>query len=158
MITVVTLRMNLPLSAASPVEAVVFARFSSEGLAGWCISVLIKQDPGRECEDDRETRIDERRRAEVWLQVADLNNPVRDERQRQSADDADHPRWKIGAENIYCWRAVTENVHRKETDDQQRQDDNDKSQERATIFHRLGRLTSGGAGRARSPTLSASAA
>jgi hypothetical protein len=66
-------------------------------------SVLVKQNPGREREDDHQTRVDQRGRTDVRLQVTHLRNPMRDQRQRQSAQDADHPCWKIGAEHIDCW-------------------------------------------------------
>ena len=45
-------------------------------------------------------RIDERRRTEIWLQMAHLHNPVRHKSQRQPAYNADHPGRKIGTEDI----------------------------------------------------------
>jgi hypothetical protein len=101
MITDVILRMNLPRSAPLSAEITTFSSF--EGVAAWCMSVLVKKNPGREGEDDHQARIDERGRTEVWLQMADLNDPMRNERQGQSADDADHPCRKVRAKNIDGW-------------------------------------------------------
>ena len=64
------------------------------------MSVLVKENPRREGEDDHETRVDEWRRTEVGFQVADLQDPMGNQRQRQSANNADHPCRKIGAEKI----------------------------------------------------------
>src|SRR6266480_278361 len=64
------------------------------------MSVLVEQNPGRECEDDHQRRIDERRRTNVRFQFANLNDPVRDEGQSKAAQDTDHPGRKIGTENI----------------------------------------------------------
>ena len=64
------------------------------------MSVLVKENPRREGEDDHETRVDEWRRTEVGFQVADLQDPMGNQRQRQSANNTDHPCRKIGAEKI----------------------------------------------------------
>ena len=64
------------------------------------MSVLVEQNPGRECENDHEARVDQRSRTEVRFQFANLNDPVRDEGQRKAAQDTNHPGRKIGTENI----------------------------------------------------------
>jgi len=43
-------------------------------------SILVKQDPRRECEDDHERRVDEWGGTDVRFQIASLNDPMRDER------------------------------------------------------------------------------
>src|SRR5947208_16803074 len=92
------LRTNLCCSMSIFAEVATLSSF--EGVAIWCMSVLVEQNPGRECEDDQQRRIDERRRTNVRFQFANLNNPVRDEGQRKAAQDTNHPGRKIGTENI----------------------------------------------------------
>src|SRR4051794_24986436 len=75
----------------------VAALSSFEGVAAWCISILVEQNPGRECENDHQARINERARTEEGFQIAGLNDPMGDERQGKSANDADHPGRKIRA-------------------------------------------------------------
>src|SRR6266496_681126 len=92
------LRTNLCCSMSIFAEVATLSSF--EGVAGLCMSVLVKQNPRREGEDDHQAGIDQRRRTEVRFQLAHLNNPMSDERQRQSADNADHPCRKIGTDDI----------------------------------------------------------
>ena len=75
-------------------------------------SVLIKDDPGGEREDDHDARVDEGGQADVRLQVAHLYDPMRDEGQRESAQDADHPGWEVGAEHVNGWRMVAKKDNR----------------------------------------------
>src|SRR3954451_11987371 len=92
------LRTNLRCSALSSRDLTASGLF--KGVAGRCMSVLVKQKPGREGEDDHEARVDERSRTEISFQVANLQDPVGNERQRQPAQDADHPGRKVRAEDI----------------------------------------------------------
>ena len=122
------------------------------------VSFLVEQNPSRECEDDHQRRIDERRRTNVRFQVAHLDNPMRDERERQSADDADHPRRKIGTENVDGRRMVTEKLHSDECDNEQCERGGDNSENPG--FHLSKGLTGlppCTEGRAKSPVLNASA-
>ena len=79
------------------------------------ILVLVKDDPRQKSVNDRQTRIDERRRRRITFKMIRSDNPTADQRQSQPADNADHPCWKIGTENIDCGRAVT---HRSNHEDQ----------------------------------------
>ena len=65
------------------------------------------------------------RRTEVRFQVAELHDPMRNERQRQAAQNADHPRRKIRAENIDRWRLVAEDLHCDRRNEKQHQADSD---------------------------------
>ena len=133
--------------------------------------VLVKDDPGQIGINDCQTGVDQRRRRRITFEMIGSDNPPGDQRKSQSADDTDHPGWKIRTENIDCRRTVT---HRSNHEDQY-PDQQDQSCKRDVsgptsprrwkirnnsrlCFHLRGCLTSGGAGRARSPTLSASAA
>jgi len=136
------------------------------------VLVLIKNDPCHKSVNYGQARIDERRRRGVRLKMIRSNDPSADQCQSQPADNTDHPCRKIGTENVDCGRAVT---HRSNHEDRY-PDQQDESCKRDVpspaapsgwkirnnsgkfCFHLRGCLTSGGAGRARSPTLSASAA
>src|SRR6266581_958937 len=89
MIRPTILRTNLCCSMSIFAEVAMLSSF--EGVAARCMSVLVEQNPGRECEDDHQRRIDERHRTEIRLQVAHLNNPVRDEGQRKAAIKRSRP-------------------------------------------------------------------
>ena len=67
-----------------------------------------EDDPGAEGINQHQTRVDERRRKSVTLQMIRSNNPSADQRQSQSAYNADHPGRKIGTENIDRRRTVTQ--------------------------------------------------
>jgi hypothetical protein len=136
------------------------------------VLVLIKNDPRHKSVNYRQAGVDEWCRRGVRFEVISSNNPSADQRQSQPAYNADHPCRKIGTENIDCGRAVT---HRSNHEDQY-PDQQDESCKRDVpgpaapsgwkirnnsgkfCFHLRGCLTIGGVGRARSPTLSASAA
>jgi len=62
--------------------------------------VLVKNDPRHKSINDRQARIDERRRRRVRLKMIRSNDPSADQRQSQPADNADHPGWKIRTEDI----------------------------------------------------------
>ena len=62
--------------------------------------VLIEDDPRHKSINDRQARIDERRRRRVRLKMIRSNDPSADQRQSQPADNADHPGWKIRTEDI----------------------------------------------------------
>ncbi len=104
-------------------------------------SVLVKQNPGREREDDHQTRVDQRGRTDVRLQVTHLNNPMRDEGQRKAAQDTNHPGREIRAENIDGRRMVTEDAHREKSENDNRGADADKIQNCSPGFHLCGGLT-----------------
>ena len=129
------------------------------------MSVLVKQNPGREGEEDRETRVDEWRRTQVGFQIAKLNDPMSNQRQRNSAQDADHPRGEIRAEDIDRQRMIAQEPRCDEEheDEQQKPAARHNSDDYPVRFHFANDLTvpgrSGRAdGRARSPVLKASAA
>ena len=69
--------------------------------------VLIKDDPRQKGIDNRQGRVDERRRRRITFEMICSDNPPGDQRKSQSADDADHPGWKIRAENVDRRRTVT---------------------------------------------------
>jgi hypothetical protein len=130
-------------------------------------SVLVKQNPGRERENDHQTRVDQRDRTDVRLQVTRLHNPMRDQGQRQAAQDADHPRGKIRAENIDRWRVVAEDLRCDKRNEKQHQAGGDSKD---PGFHLLNGVTvwldrgdfwiglvTPDEGRAKSPVLSARA-
>src|SRR3954469_15443511 len=135
------------------------------------MSVLVEQNPGRECEDDHQRRIDQRRRTNVRFQVAYLNDPVRDEGQRKAAQDTNHPGREIGTKNIDRRRMMTGNTHRNQTKNDDCEAEGGKLQNCSTRSHLSNGLKartepcnglmaegrSGRAdGRARSPVLNAS--
>src|ERR1044072_4498841 len=91
------LRMNLSRSTFCSVETSLSNRRASRFMT----SVLVKQNPSREREDDHQTRINERRRTDVRFQVSLLDDPMGDKCQRQPAQNADHPRWEVRAENVH---------------------------------------------------------
>jgi hypothetical protein len=62
--------------------------------------VVIEDDPGAEGIDKHQTRVDERRRRSVTFQMIRSNNPSAEQRQSQSANNADHPGRKIRTQNI----------------------------------------------------------
>src|SRR5262245_11851126 len=134
--------------------------------------VLVKNDPRQKSVNDRQAGVDERRWRRITFEMIGPDNPPGDERKCQSAHNADHPGWEIRTENIDRRRTVT---HRSNHKDQypDQQDESCKgdmsgptapsrwkirNNSRSFRFHLRGCLTSGGAGRARSPTLNASAA
>src|SRR6266403_3890114 len=119
MIRPTILRTNLCCSMSIFAEVAMLSWF--EGVAAWCMSVLVEQNPGRECEDDHQRRIDERRRTNVRFQVARLDNPMRDESQRQSAHNTDHPGRKIGTENVDGRRVMAEELHCDKRNEKQHQ-------------------------------------
>ena len=87
---------------------------------------------------------------------------MRDESQRQSAHNADHPGRKIRAENIDSWRVVAEDPHCEKCNEKQHKAGDDDSQNCLSRFHLCNDLTGNGRtgradGRAKSPVLSASA-
>lgn len=75
-------------------------------------SVLIEENPGNECEDDHETWVNKQRRSDVRLQLAHLDDPMGYQRERESAQDADHPGWEVGAEHVNGWRMVAKKDNR----------------------------------------------
>jgi hypothetical protein len=64
--------------------------------------ILVKNDPRHKSVNERQASIDKRRRRRVRLEMIRSNDPSGNQRQSQPADNADHPCWKIGAENINC--------------------------------------------------------
>src|SRR4029077_16699035 len=108
--------------------------------------------------------------------MAHLPDPVRDKRQRQPAYNADHPGRKIGTEDIDRRGAVTQRSNHEHQGPDEQEQPNKHARPRPIApdswrivaaargdwrkfrFHLRGVLTSGDAGRARSPTLSARAA
>ena len=68
--------------------------------ASLLVLVLIKNDPRHKSVNDRQARVDERRRRRVRFKVIRPDKPSADQGQSQPADNADHPSRKIGAENI----------------------------------------------------------
>ena len=131
-------------------------------------SVLVKQNPSREREDDHQTRINERRWTDVRFQVADLDDPMGDKCQRQPAQNADHPRWEVRTENVDRRRMMAGHADRDPTKNNNCEPNGGKSQNCSNSSHlsndlaARGELCVGltvrGAGRARSPTLKARAA
>lgn len=83
--------------------------------------ILVKQNPSGKGEDDHQRRIDERRGTQVWLQIPRLGDPMGDECQGQPAQDADHPRREVRAENIDRWRMITGELQREKGEDEQHQ-------------------------------------
>jgi hypothetical protein len=90
------------------------------------MSVLVEKNPGREGENDHETRINEGRRTNVRFEIANLNDPMRDQCKRQSAQDADHPGRKIRAENIDRQRMVIGSPRRDEKKNDNHETSGDK--------------------------------
>ena len=131
------------------------------------MSVLVEQNPSRECEDDHETGINERCRTDVRPQVQPLNNQLDGKRKREAAQDADHPRWKVRAEDVDCRGMMTGEADRDPPKNDNSQTDGGKPQKCSTGSHfcKLLRrvnsifgVTVAVGGLARSPTLNASAA
>jgi len=144
----------------------------SEGVAGWSMSVLVKQDPGCEREDDHQARVDNWCRADVWFQIAKLDERMRDQRQRQAADDADHPRREVRAKNVHRQGMLTGNAHCHETKKENDEAGDNKLQNCSNGSHLSNDFAAPGdfcvcltteargvlgEGRAKSPTLNASA-
>src|SRR4029453_2898340 len=73
---------------------------SFEGLAGWCISVPVKKDPGCEGENDHHTGIKERGWTRLLFPNANLGDPMNDECYREPARNADHPGGKVRTEDV----------------------------------------------------------
>ena len=69
---------------------------------------------------------------------------MRDQRQRQSAHDADHPRRKVRAENVDGQRMVTGSARRGETKEDNCESDGDKLEDCSNGSHRFGCLTKRG--------------
>src|ERR1043166_4003544 len=132
------------------------------------MSVLVQQDPGREREDDHQTRIDERRRTDVRFQVLHLDEPVRDKCQRQPAQKTNHPSREVRAKNVDRRRMMAGDPNRDPTKNDNYEAERGKFQKYSTASHFCTRMPARGepcvglavciAGRARSPTLNASAA
>jgi hypothetical protein len=97
---------------------------------------------------------------------------MRDQRKRQPADDADHPRREVRAKNVHRQRMLTGNAHCDETKKDNYEAGDNKLQNYSNASHLPNGLTAPGEvciclttegrpvlaeGRAKSPTLNASA-